>query len=382
MQSSLAFSLSNNIRFNPSLPCRHFIDSSSSSTFLKSDFPSIKLHPATQLKLRFSASTSPVSSRSTVVSHCGISSNNSSANETGGIRAWVEAVTEAISTAFPIWVSLGCLLGLLRPASFGWVTPKGTMFGLTLTMLGMGMTLTLDDLSNAFAMPKQLFAGFMLQYSVCLLPFVLLMVIVLEFNVYRDCQDVSLLFVLFKTTFSYSFHLQVMTPFLTAKLAGQYVAVDATGLLTSTMQVVLLPVLAGAFLNQYFQSLVKFVSPLMPPIAVGTVAVLCGNAIAQSSSAILMSGKQVVLAACLLHTSGFFFGYVLSRILGVDTASSRTISIEVGMQNSVLGVVLATQHFGNPLTAVPCAVSSVCHSILGSVLAGIWRRSVPPENQD
>ncbi|CAN1335488.1 Probable sodium/metabolite cotransporter BASS1, chloroplastic [Linum perenne] len=339
MQSSLAFSLSNNIRFNPLLACRQFVDSSSSSTFLKSDFPSIKLHTATQLKLRFSASPSPVSSRSTVVSHCGISSNNSSASETGGIRAWVEAVTEAISTAFPIWVSLGCLLGLLRPASFGWVTPKWTMFGLTLTMLGMGMTLTLDDLSNAFAMPKQLFAGFMLQYS-------------------------------------------VMTPFLTAKLAGQYVAVDATGLLTSTMQVVLLPVLAGAFLNQYFQSLVKFVSPLMPPIAVGTVAVLCGNAIAQSSSAILMSGKQVVLAACLLHTSGFFFGYVLSRILGVDTASSRTISIEVGMQNSVLGVVLATQHFGNPLTAVPCAVSSVCHSILGSVLAGIWRRSVPPENQD
>ncbi|CAN1845334.1 Probable sodium/metabolite cotransporter BASS1, chloroplastic [Linum perenne] len=380
MQSSLAFSLSNNIRFNPSLPCRHFIDSSSSSTFLKSDFPSIKLHPATQLKLRFSASTSPVSSRSTVVSHCGISSNNSSANETGGIRAWVEAVTEAISTAFPIWVSLGCLLGLLRPASFGWVTPKGTMFGLTLTMLGMGMTLTLDDLSNAFAMPKQLFAGFMLQYSVCLLPFVLLMVIVLEFNVYRDCQGNVALSVLMTALSTLT--AVVMTPFLTAKLAGQYVAVDATGLLTSTMQVVLLPVLAGAFLNQYFQSLVKFVSPLMPPIAVGTVAVLCGNAIAQSSSAILMSGKQVVLAACLLHTSGFFFGYVLSRILGVDTASSRTISIEVGMQNSVLGVVLATQHFGNPLTAVPCAVSSVCHSILGSVLAGIWRRSVPPENQD
>ncbi|CAN1179242.1 Probable sodium/metabolite cotransporter BASS1, chloroplastic [Linum perenne] len=166
MQSSLAFSLSNNIRFNPLLACRQFVDSSSSSTFLKSDFPSIKLHTATQLKLRFSASPSPVSSRSTVVSHCGISSNNSSASETGGIRAWVEAVTEAISTAFPIWVSLGCLLGLLRPASFGWVTPKWTMFGLTLTMLGMGMTLTLDDLSNAFAMPKQLFAGFMLQYSV------------------------------------------------------------------------------------------------------------------------------------------------------------------------------------------------------------------------
>ncbi|CAN1335491.1 Probable sodium/metabolite cotransporter BASS1, chloroplastic [Linum perenne] len=350
MQSSLAFSLSNNIRFNPLLACRQFVDSSSSSTFLKSDFPSIKLHTATQLKLRFSASPSPVSSRSTVVSHCGISSNNSSASETGGIRAWVEAVTEAISTAFPIWVSLGCLLGLLRPASFGWVTPKWTMFGLTLTMLGMGMTLTLDDLSNAFAMPKQLFAGFMLQYSVMPVSAFLVskllnlpshyaagLILVgccpggtasnIVTYIARGNVALSVLMTALSTLTAV-----VMTPFLTAKLAGQYVAVDATGLLTSTMQVVLLPVLAGAFLNQYFQSLVKFVSPLMPPIAVGTVAVLCGNAIAQSSSAILMSGKQVVLAACLLHTSGFFFGYVLSRILGVDTASSRTISIEVGMQ--------------------------------------------------
>ncbi|PWA47571.1 SH2 domain protein A [Artemisia annua] len=160
----------------------------------------------------------------------------------------------------------------------------------------------------------------------------------------------------------------VMTPLLTAKLAGQYVAVDAIGLLMSTLQVVLLPVVVGAFMNQYLKGVVKFVSPFMPPFAVATVAILCGNAIAQSSSAILMSGQQVVLAAVLLHISGFFFGYVLSRTLGIDVSSSRTISIEVGMQNSVLGVVLATQHFGNPLTAVPCAVSSVCHSILGNII--------------
>lgn len=150
-----------------------------------------------------------------------------------------------------------------------------------------------------------------------------------------------------------------MTPFLTARLAGQYVPVDATGLLMSTLQVcaysqlnacyvsvlafsetlallelqvVLLPVLAGAFFNQYFQGLVRLVSPLLPPIAVATVAVLCGNAIAQSSSAILMSGQQVVLACCLLHASGFFFGYMLARLLGIDMSSARTISIEVGMQ--------------------------------------------------
>jgi hypothetical protein len=99
-----------------------------------------------------------------------------------------------------------------------------------------------------------------------------------------------------------------------------------------SQQVVLLPVLAGAFLVQYFQPFVKFVSPLMPPMAVATAAMLSGNAIAQSSSSILMSSGKVILASCLLHASGFFFGYILARMLRLDVTSSRTISIEVGMQ--------------------------------------------------
>nr|GEW47874.1 probable sodium/metabolite cotransporter BASS1, chloroplastic [Tanacetum cinerariifolium] len=329
---------------------------------------------------------------------CGISSNTLSTNdenEKKGVRNWVEVVGEAVSSLFPIWVALGCLMGLVKPTSYDWVKPKWTMLGITFTMLGMGMTLTFDDLKGAFAMPKELFTGFFLQYSVMpLSAFFISRLLNLpsyyaaglilvgccpggtasNIVTYIARGNVALSVLM---TAASTLSAVVMTPMLTAKLAGQYVAVDAIGLLMSTLQVVLLPVLVGAFMNQYLKGVVKFVSPLMPPFAVATVAVLCGNAIAQSSSAILMSGQQVVLAAVLLHISGFFFGYVLSRTLGVDVSSSRTISIEVGMQNSVLGVVLATQHFGNPLTAVPCAVSSVCHSILGSALAGVWRRMKP-----
>jgi BASS family bile acid:Na+ symporter len=43
------------------------------------------------------------------------------------------------------------------------------------------------------------------------------------------------------------------------------------------------------------------------------------------------------------------------------------------MQNSGLGVVLARRHFADPLTAVPCAISSVVHSAVGSLLAAVWR---------
>ncbi|KAK2422743.1 putative sodium/metabolite cotransporter BASS1, chloroplastic [Trifolium repens] len=329
---------------------------------------------------------------------CGISSNSESANVgTRSFRQWVELAGEAISTAFPLWVTIGCVLGLLRPNSFNWVTPKLSLVGLSVIMLGMGMTLTLDDLRSALSMPKEVLSGFFLQYSVMpLSAFFISKLLNLPSHyaaglilvgccpggtasnivTYLARGNVALSVVM---TAASTLSAVIMTPYLTAKLAGKYVAVDAAGLLISTLQVVLFPVLTGALLNQYFQPLVKLVSPLMPPLAVATVAILCGNAISQSSSAILMSGGQVILAVCLLHASGFFFGYVLARILGLDVSSSRTISIEVGMQNSVLGVVLAAKHFGDPLTTVPCAVSSVCHSIFGSILAGVWRRSVPPE---
>ncbi|KAF9606149.1 hypothetical protein IFM89_023242 [Coptis chinensis] len=89
------------------------------------------------------------------------------------------------------------------------------------------------------------------------------------------------------------------------------------------------PVLFGSLLDKYCQSLVKVVSLVMPPIAMFKVALLCGNAIARNASAVLMSDRQVVLVVCLLHASGFFFGYVLSRhsYYGYYLAPSRTRSL-------------------------------------------------------
>jgi protein SCO1 len=67
-------------------------------------------------------------------------------------------------------------------------------------------------------------------------------------------------------------------------------------------------------------------------------------------------------------------GYLLGRA-AVDKPAARTVSIEVGMQNSGLGVVLARSNFADPLVAVPCALSSIVHSLIGSALAAVWSKS-------
>ncbi|WP_264309001.1 hypothetical protein [[Leptolyngbya] sp. PCC 7376] len=65
---------------------------------------------------------------------------------------------------------------------------------------------------------------------------------------------------------------------------------------------------------------------------------------------------------------------MISHVLFKKKIISRTISIEVGMQNSGLGVVLARGNFANPATAIPSAISSLTHCLIGSFVAALWQR--------
>jgi BASS family bile acid:Na+ symporter len=145
-------------------------------------------------------------------------------------------------------------------------------------------------------------------------------------------------------------------------------------LLLNTVQVVLVPVLAGLALHHLVPRAVDWVLPLAPPVAVLAIVLICSSIIGSSATAIKESGGLMLAAVGLLHAGGFLLGYLFAWLLGYDKIIRRTVSIEVGMQNSGLGVVLASRNFSDPLTAVPSAVSSVFHSIMGSALAGLWRR--------
>jgi len=165
----------------------------------------------------------------------------------------------------------------------------------------------------------------------------------------------------------------VMTPLLTSWLAGTLVQVDAWGLCRSTFQVVVIPVVLGAWFNRLAPKAVSRVQLVLPLVSVIVIALICASIIGSSATAVKSAAGSLLGAVLGLHVGGFALGYVIARLTGADRIIARTISIEVGMQNSGLGVVLARQHFADPLTAVPCAISSVFHSVIGSILAGWWR---------
>lgn len=302
-------------------------------------------------------------------------------------------VANAATTAFPVFVLGAAALGLIQPTSFDWFLPSYVAPALGVTMLGMGLTLTFADFARVLATPRRIFAGFALQYTI--MPAVAfavsrLLSLPLDFAVglcivgacpggtasnvvtYLANADVPLSVAM--TTAS-TLGAVVATPLLTKFLLGTLVPVDALALLISTVQVVLLPVLLGAALNQTFPKQVERLAPLSALSAVLLIAVICGSVISQNAAAVLSAGPQLLLAVALLHAGGFAFGYAFSKFLGLPEKVARTNSIEVGMQNSALGALLATAHFpANPLAAVPCAISACTHSVMGSLLAAYWRR--------
>jgi BASS family bile acid:Na+ symporter len=302
-------------------------------------------------------------------------------------------VLSTLTNAFPAWVLLASIVALARPSLFTWFTGPLIPVGLGIIMLGMGITLETDDFRRVLRRPFLVAVGVGLQYTVMPLlgwsvawafalptPFAVGLVLVAccpggtASNVVSFLARADVPLSVTMTAVS-TMAAAVMTPMLTALLAGSRVDVPAAGLLLSTLQVVVLPVVAGLLCRRLAPALSHRLLPIAPLAAVVMITLIVASIIGAGRREILAAGPSLVLAVATLHAIGFLLGYVFSRLIGCEELAARTISIEVGMQNSGLGVVLARQHFASPLVAIPCAISSLFHSLIASVLAGAWRRS-------
>eukprot|EP01018_Ginkgo_biloba_P029388 Gb_18833 [translate_table: standard] len=65
--------------------------------------------------------------------------DNAVGSEEQGWRNKLEQIGDILSTAFPLWVALACVAGLVRPTAFLWIRGNWQIGGLTLTMLGLDM---------------------------------------------------------------------------------------------------------------------------------------------------------------------------------------------------------------------------------------------------
>ena len=79
-----------------------------------------------------------------------------------------------------------------------------------------------------------------------------------------------------------------------------------------------------------------------------------------------------------LNLYGMAAGYGTGALFRMDRKRRRTLSIEIGMQNAGLGVVLALNHLDKQ-AAVPSAIFVFVCIITASLAAAWWQRITKTE---
>ena len=135
----------------------------------------------------------------------------------------------------------------------------------------------------------------------------------------------------------------------------------------------IIPVLLGLLVNQWLGNSLGKIKRSFPLVSTLAIILIIGIIMASNHTELPKLALPVIIAVVLHNGFGLAGGFLIPRILGFDERACRTLSIEVGMQNSGLGVALADRYF-SAMAALPGAVFSVWHNISGAVLAGIWSR--------
>ena len=296
-----------------------------------------------------------------------------------------------LTIAFPWIVSFFSIIGLTYPPIITWFNGNWITLGLGGIMLGMGLTLNTSDFLNVLKRPKWVIIGLCLQFVIMpflgyslakifeLSPLFSVGIILVSSCPGGTASNVIAYLAKAEVALSVSmtacstFLAVIITPLLTFKLSGSYLEIPAEGLFYSTLKVILIPVALGILLNRYLPKVVSKIIPFAPPFAVLLICFIVGSIVGQGKEIIIESGFRLLVALIFLHIFGFVIGFTISWLTFKNWKVAKTISIEVGMQNSGLGVVLARENFSSPLVAIPSALSSLIHSLLGSFFVSLFK---------
>lgn len=300
-------------------------------------------------------------------------------------------VAELAGRWFAVLVVLGGAAGLVAPEQLTPIASQIPLF-LGIIMFGMGLTLRGADFVLVARRPWAVLVGVVAQFAI--MPLVawgvgtvlglddaamLGMILVgaapggtaSNVIVYLAKGDTALSVTLTAVS---TLLAPLLTPALVLWLAGSSLDVTYGSLVTSIVQIVLVPVLAGLLVRTFAGRIVeRYLLPYLPLVSVTAIVVVVAGIVAANADAVLSTGLVLALAVVVHNGIGLLLGYGAARAAGLDETARRAVSIEVGMQNSGLAASLATTHF-SPAAALPAALFSVWHNVSGSALASYWAR--------
>ena len=299
--------------------------------------------------------------------------------------------------AFTAWVMTCVLAAFCFPDAFkswGGFELKTLIVPLIqLVMFGMGATLAISDFTRVLKMPRAVFIGIFLQFSIMpLLGFSLAKAFAFEPSIavgvilLGSCPGgvaSNLMTYLSKGNVALSVTMTacstlvapIVTPLLMSVLAGTLVEIVFMDWVINILQIIIVPISLGLIVNSALRGLKlrgAWMDRYLSLIAMAGICFIIGIIIADSRDKLLTIGIALVAASILHNAAGYLLGYSGARLAKLDESSCRTVAIEVGLQNGGMATALAINTLKDPLAALAPAIFGPWMNISGSMLASWW----------
>lgn len=306
-------------------------------------------------------------------------------------------VLEKISDFFGKFMALIVLavaaLALFVPVTCTWIQTGWVNYLLMIVMFGMGLTLKLEDFKLVFTRPKDICVGCIAQFTIMpLLAFALgkifgldaaLLAGVILVGTCPGGTSSNVITFMSKGDVALSVGMTsvntilapLLTPAITWLLLRTTVTVDPMNMFLSIIKVVIIPIALGFIINKLFGQVTEKLVTILPTVSVVAICLIVASVVSHNSEKIFSTGI-VVFAVVILHNLlGYACGFGLGKLLKLNAAKTKALSVEIGMQNSGLATSLAGTAFPDlAMATVPGAIFSVWHNISGAVLANIYNR--------
>lgn len=165
-----------------------------------------------------------------------------------------------------------------------------------------------------------------------------------------------------------------MMPLLMKLLAGQFIEIDLLKMMWDIFKIILLPVGAGLVVNQLLKGKSNFIEKSLPVVSMLGIALIILVISAAGRDALLQIGPILIVLVFVHNVMGYGIGYGFSRLIGMGEQDSRTIAIEVGMQNAGLASGLSNILGKIATVGLAPAVFGPMQNITGSILATFWSK--------
>jgi len=269
---------------------------------------------------------------------------------------------------------------------------------LGIIMLGMGLSLVIDDFKRIIVYPKAILVGLVNQ--LILLPligfgiaviFPLSPEIAIGIMILAACPGgptSNLIAHLAKGDTALSVSLTALSSFITILTIpfivnfalehfldkGEIIKLDVLDAIKNIVVVVIIPIVIGMLIRRYRQRFaLKMEKPVRTASGIVLALVIIGIVIKDKENFVSYF-QQAGIVALLLNVLTMVVGYFSARIFRIKDRQALSISIESGIQNGTLAIAVAVVLLGSTEFAIAPAIYSLLMFFTGGVVIYIGQR--------